>query len=109
MRSFSLAGISSITLYDQLDHFANSDPVLSGLGIGTFVPLFDHVLIKSSPHFAYSRADAYGLAIVDVNRDEEVRVEYLFVEDVTDPQWNQIVERARFRVVAGSSRIEIVE
>lgn len=45
-------------------------------------------------------------AIAEVDRDQELRVTMVHLDDVLTPEPTEIIERVRFRTPAGTRRIE---
>lgn len=101
---FTVAGVSSISLYEQIAAVVATNPLLAATGLGAVVPMFDPVLRATSPHFVHARSDGYGAALVTVEADA-LEVEFLAVADVRAPAYGGVTSRARFRVAAGSPKI----
>lgn len=101
---FTVAGISSISLQEQLDLFAVTDPTLAATGLAEVTHLFDENLRSSGPHFVYANSRAYGFGLVEIDGPDELRVWLHELSDVTDPvAVAQVVPRG-FRLVAGTHR-----
>lgn len=101
---FTVAGISSISLYEQIAAVVASNPLLAATGLGAVVPMFDPVLRATCPHFVHARSDRYGAAVVTADPDA-LAVEFVEVADVRDPTYAGVASRTRFRVAAGVPRI----
>lgn len=101
---FTVAGISSISLYAQIAAVVATNPLLAATGLGAVVPMFDAVLRATCPHFVHAESDRYGAAIVAATADA-FAVEFLAIAGVRDPAYGGVASRARFRVAAGSPRI----
>lgn len=104
---FVVAGISSASVQEITQATVASNPTLSALGLGELVGLFDSILASSNPHNRYARSLANGIAIVEVDGDRALGVEFLQLAPaaVRSPEWDGAVERVRFRVSAGTRRI----
>lgn len=102
---FTTAGISSISLLEQLALFTSQDPALATLGLGEIVPLFDDNVRAHGSHFVHADSARYGLALV-VARAGELDVELLELDAVTSPEYSPPARRRRFRVRSGTSAIE---
>jgi alkaline phosphatase D len=81
---FTVTGISSISLQEQLDLFTVNDPRLEPLGLEAVTPRFDEVVQSSGPHFAYANSSAYGYAVVRVATGQ-LRVQFVEVPSVDTP------------------------
>jgi alkaline phosphatase D len=101
---FTVAGISSISLVEQVTAVVAGNPLLAATGLGAVVPMFDEVLQATCPHFVHARSDGYGAAVVTVEADA-LAVEFVAVEGVREPTYGGVASRTGFRVSAGSSRI----
>jgi alkaline phosphatase D len=101
---FTVAGISSISLVEQITAVVATNPLLAATGLGAVVPMFDAVLRETCPHFVHAQSDGYGAAIVTVDPDA-LAVEFVAVAGVRDPKYGGVRSRTGFRVAAGSSRI----
>lgn len=102
------AGISSSPVQEITQSTVDSNPTLSALGLGALVPQFDAILTQASPQYRYAKSLSHGIAIMDVQADAAVEVEFLQIADVRTPEWDGSVERVRFRTPAGSRRIDRV-
>jgi alkaline phosphatase D len=100
---FTVAGISSISLYAQIAAVVATNPLLAATGLGAVVPMFDAVLRATCPHFVHAESDRYGAAVVEVGAD--VAVEFVAVEGVREAAYGGVAARTRFRVDAGTPRI----
>ncbi len=100
---FTVTGISSISLQEQLDLFTVTDPTLSSLDLGGVTALFDSTLRDSGPHFRYANSAAYGYAIVDVLQDVELLVRFEEIADVRQASAAGERRRVMFRLPAGTS------
>lgn len=105
------AGITSLSVQLITQATVAGNPLLSALGLLDLVPRSAQIL--RSTNAAYLRhADtlANGIAIVDVRADSEIEVTFLRVNAVTNPSYAaQTLERARFRTVSGSNRVETID
>lgn len=104
---FTVAGISSISLYEQVDAIVKGQPLLSGTSLKDIVPLFDSNLMEASPHFLHADSKGYGAAIARFDADG-LDVEFIGVTGVTQAEWNGEVGSLKFRVEAGSQEIKRV-
>jgi alkaline phosphatase D len=104
---FTVAGISSISLYEQVAAVVATNPLLAATGLGSVVPMFDAVLRTTCPHFVHARSDGYGAAIVAAEPDA-LAVEFIAVEGVREAVYGGVASRTRFRVATGSPRITTV-
>jgi hypothetical protein len=97
--------ISSISLQGQIQLAAETD-VLLGAFIGPLVPRLDELLLASNPQYHHVRNLAHGYALLEVDRDREIRVSFVQVAGVSTREYIGVVDRTSFRTPAGSSRIE---
>ena len=100
------ASISAISLQEQIELAVQLDPLLQLAGVGQLVPQLDSVLYDSNPHYRYVKNLTYGLAVVDVDRDSEIRVSFVHVPDVRSAEMSAPVERLQFRTPAGTSEVQ---
>lgn len=101
---FTVAGISSISLVEQVTAVVTGNPLLAATGLGAVVPMFDDVLRATCPHFVHAQSDGYGAAVVTVDSDA-LAVEFVAITGVRAPKYAGVAARTAFRVAAGSSRI----
>jgi alkaline phosphatase D len=98
--------ISSLSLKEQLTLAVETDPLLSLLGLQPQVEQVDDIFLDGNPHFHYANSRSYGYAIAEVDRDQELRVTMVHLQDVLSPESTEPIERVRFRTPAGTSRID---
>jgi alkaline phosphatase D len=103
---FVVAGISSASVQEETQAVVDATPTLAALGLGALVPLVDQLLRQASPHYVYAKSLSYGIAVIDVQRGRAIEVDFLLIDDVSRPRWNGDLERVRFRVESGSTRIQ---
>jgi alkaline phosphatase D len=106
---YIFSSMSSITVQEQTELVVESEPILDALGLGDLVQRFDEVLLKSNPHFKVSRSKDNGYGIVEVDRDKEIKVQFVIVNDVLEPEFPGEVKRIRMRTSAGSKRINVLD
>lgn len=99
------AGISSESAREISERIIAGSDTLSDLGLLELVPEFDNVLQATSPHYVYADSLANGIGIVEVDGDVEMRVTFLYVNDVKDPTDSGAANRVSFRTPSGSSQI----
>jgi alkaline phosphatase D len=102
---YIFSSASSITVQEQTQLVVDTDKVLSALGISDLIRKFDKVLEASNPHFKVLRSKRNGYGVVEVDRDKELRVEFVVVGDVTKKAFGGEVERIRMRTPSGTSKI----
>jgi alkaline phosphatase D len=90
-------GISSISLQEQLDLFASTDPRLADTGLAEVTHLFDEVLLDTGPHYAYANSRAYGYVRIDVTAAEIVAT-FVEIDTVTAPDVTLTPRRTAFRL-----------
>ena len=85
----------------------DGNATLSDLGLGDIVPMFDQRLTAAGPHYKFARSNVNGIAIVDVEGDQRVRVTMLTTGDVKKEAFDpNDVKRDTFLCQAGSNRID---
>ncbi len=104
---FTVAGISSISLAEQIEAIIGSQPLLASTGLAGLVPKLDENLTQSSPHFVHADSRGYGAGLARFTA-EALEVEYLAVTGIREPEWNRHVATLKFRVASGLSKIERV-
>lgn len=102
---YTVPGISSISLYEQVAQGAHGHPLLARTGLADLVPRLDEVLRASNPHLHHVRSDAFGFGIVEAD-GREVRVELTRLERVTDPRGPGAITRTVLRTPRGRSEIQ---
>lgn len=105
---FTVAGISSISLAEQLEAVIKMQPLLAASGLGSLVPRMDENLRAASPHFVHADSRAYGVAIAEV-RPDRFEVEFLSITGVREPEWNGEVGTTAFVVRSGDPEIRARE
>jgi len=105
---FTVAGISSISLAEQVEAIVQSQPLLAAMGFGELVPQFDANLRESSPHLLHADSRGYGAGIARFEADA-LDVEFIAVDGVRNRDSSGEPTSIRFRVAAGSRRIERIE
>jgi len=104
---FTVAGISSISLQEQVDAITASQPLLAKAGFAELSAQLDDNLRRSSPHFVHANSRGYGVGLASFGADQ-LEVEFLLVQGVRDPDWKGTPQSVRFRVASGRPKIEIV-
>lgn len=104
---FTVAGISSISLAEQLEAIVKSQPIVAVTGFGMLPPRLDETLLASSPHFRHADSRGYGVAIAHFS-ETALEVEFLNIDGIRQPQWNGKVIHTKFRVRAGHNEIETI-
>lgn len=104
---FTVAGISSISLAEQIEAVTASQKLLKIPGLAQLASQLDENLLKSSPHFLHANSSAYGVALARFEPDN-LTVEFLHVDGVREPEWAGPAESVHFRVSSGRSAIERV-
>ena len=104
---FTVAGISSISLTEQITAVVAGNPLLAATGLGAVIPMFDAVLRATCPHIVHAQSDGHGAAVVTVDADA-LAVEFVAVAGVRAPKYAGVAARTGFEVAAGSSRITTV-
>ncbi len=101
------AGISSKSVQEIAQNFVESSQTLTDLGLLALVPRFDELLQAAGPHYRYAKSKANGIAVVDLTAAAlECTFLELDTEAVRQPTWDGAVTRTRFRVAAGTNRLE---
>lgn len=103
---FTVAGISSISLFEQVEAIIRSQPILKATGLGALAPGMDKNLLDSSRHFLHADSRGYGLAIAKFTKDR-LDVEYLRITGVREREWNGQVESLRFWVKSGTPQVHV--
>jgi alkaline phosphatase D len=93
----TVPGVSSISLQEQLDLFAATDPRLASTGLADVTYLFDEVLLEAGPHFVHANSRAYGYVIVDVTATELLAT-FVELSAVTSPDPPPPPQRIAFRI-----------
>lgn len=101
---FTVAGISSISLQEQVEAITASQPLLAQSGLAELAAKLDENLRQSSPQFVHADSRAYGVGLAKFAADR-LDVEFLLVEGVREPEWNGDTESVSFHVANGESRI----
>ena len=102
---FTVAGISSISLAEQVAAIVRSQPLLASTGLGKLVPQLDANLRESSPHFVHADSQAYGIGVAHIGADA-LDVDFVTVTGVREREWDGRAETLTFRVSAGQPCIE---
>ena len=102
---FTVAGISSISLLEQIEAIVKSQPMLAATGLGQIVPEMDANLMTSCPYFVHADSRGYGAEIARFD-SQKLDVEFIAVTGVREPEWNRELQSLNFSVAAGSSTIE---
>ncbi len=97
------AGISSSPVQEISQNVVDSNPAFAALS--PLVPMFDQVMLGTSPEYKYGKSQSHGVAIVDVNGDTDIVVTFLQIADVKSPTPGG-VERKSFRTPSGSSTVQ---
>ena len=63
---FTVSGISSAPLQEQMEQVIANNVILEALGLGDLIKTFDTVLQESGPHYRYASSATHGIAIVEV-------------------------------------------
>ncbi len=103
---YTTAGISSRSVKEITQRIVEQDALLSGLGLLEAVDRFDEILQAASPHYLFQKSEAYGVSIVDVEGDTEIRVTFLEVQNSTEPEYAGVAARHTFRTASGSPTVE---
>jgi alkaline phosphatase D len=103
---YLVPGISAVALQEQLEIALTVDPILGALGLAPVVRRADNVVRAGNPHLQYARNKIYGVATVDVDRDQEVRVTFLQLLDVQSAERPATIERVSFRTRLGINTAE---
>ena len=93
---FTVPGISSRSVQEITQSTIDNDALLSALGLSALVPRFDELVTAASPHYAFARGRAYGLAIAEVTA-EEFKTTFLLVDGVTNEEFDGQVEKVIVR------------
>jgi hypothetical protein len=101
-------GISAVALQEQLEIALTVDPILGALGLAPVVRRADTVVRAGNPHLQYAKNKIYGVATVDVDRDQEVRVTFLQLGDTFSAERPASIERVSFRTRLGVNAVEPV-
>ena len=81
---------------------------LVALGLLDLVPRADELLTSANPHYGYNNSNANGLGLFEVSA-EGVDVSYIIVGDVTAETDDGARDSVRFRVDAGTARLNRVD
>jgi alkaline phosphatase D len=100
------AGISSQAIAPAAESVLSGDTFKS-LGLLELVPMWDTLLQQASPHYRYANSFVNGIAVCDLST-EKLDVTFLIVKDVTTPDFDGTVDRASFRTMAGSNKVEVL-
>jgi alkaline phosphatase D len=101
----TVTGISSISLQEQLDTIAATEPMLADTGVDQITHLFDDNLRATGPHFVYANSSAYGYAVVELD-GAELRARFEELTRVTDPVDDGAGATVAFRVRSGTNALE---
>jgi alkaline phosphatase D len=74
--------------------------------LATDVAKFEQVLQTASPHYKHTDSFSHGIAIMDVNTDQDIQVTFLRVADVKTKAFDGKVTRTRFKTASGTSTVE---
>jgi len=102
---FTVAGISSISLQEQVTAVVRSQPLLAATGLGEVAKEIDTNLRGSSPHFAHADSLGYGAAIARFTA-ERMDVEFIKISGVRQAEWDGEMRTVKFKVLSGHNRIE---
>jgi alkaline phosphatase D len=105
---YVVSSISAPHLQAQLEVAVQVSPLLSAVGLEPIVARSDEIILASNPGIRYANSAAHGYALVDVDRDQAVRVEMVTYPDAIDPARPTNVTRVTFRTAMGSRTIERV-
>jgi alkaline phosphatase D len=75
-------------------------------GLADLVPQFDQILTKASPHYNSANSKAHGVAVIEVDKKNEIRVHFFHIADVKTEAWDGTFERVSFRTASGSNVVE---
>ncbi len=70
------------------------------------VTKFDAAVTTANPHYKHVDSFAHGIALVDVNADQDIQVTFLKVADVKTKAFDGKVTKTVFKTVAGSNKVE---
>lgn len=104
---YTTAGISSRSVQEITERIIEQDPLLSSLGLLDAAARFDEVLAAASPHYLFHNSRSYGLSIVDVEGDSEIRVTFVEVANSTEADYSGVKARHTFRTPSGTPSVEI--
>jgi len=99
------ASISSSPIQKSSENVIAGSQTLTDLGLLALVPQFDKVLQETGPHYVFADSLANGIAIADIDGDNEMRVSFVHMGDVQDPNGAGVSKRTTFRTPSGSSEI----
>lgn len=102
---FTVTGISSAPAHEQVQKLVDASPLLNAFGLSKIVPEFDTNLRATSPHITYAASNTHGLALVEVDGDRELRVEFLEIDDVSASSSFTAPRSRLFAVPSGSATI----
>lgn len=103
---YTTAGISSRSVKEITQRIVEADDLLTALGLLDAVARFDEILAAASPHYIFQRSQSYGVSLVEVDGDNEIRVTFLEVDDSTKPDYAGVKERHTFRTPSGTAVVE---
>ncbi|MBX9654158.1 alkaline phosphatase D family protein [bacterium] len=104
---FTVAGISSISLQEQVDAITASQPLLAKSGFAELSAQLDDNLRESSPHFVHANSQGYGLGIASFGADQ-LEIEFLVIGGVREPEWDGKLESIRFGMTSGRPTIQVL-
>jgi len=104
---FTVAGISSISLAEQIEAIVKSQPLLASTGLAGLVPQLDENLRQASPHFVHADSRGYGAAIARFTA-EKLDVEFISITGIRQPEWNREMKSLRFSVNSDETKINFV-
>jgi alkaline phosphatase D len=103
---YVVSSISAPTLQEQLEAALEVASILAAAGLDSIVSRSDQVLLASNPHMVHSDSATHGYALVEVDLDQELRVELVTFADVTSAARPPVTARHRFRTPSGTPTIE---
>ena len=106
MVEYATAGISSRSVQEIVFQTIEQDELLSSLGLLDAAEQFDTLLEAASPHYQFSKSRAYGVSVVEVNADADIRVTFLEVDNSQNVNYSGVIARHTFRTPAGTPAIE---
>lgn len=102
---FTVAGISSISLAEQIEAIAAAERSLRIRSTTKLAARLDEVLIHSAPYFVHANSRGYGAGIARFD-DRTLAVEFIAVDGVREAAWRGVPQSTCFLVRAGEARIE---